>query len=298
MANYQYNKCLIIGNGFDLNLGLPTSYSEFIESTEFKAISHNNDKNDKSLLNYISEQFTIKNWCDLEAVLLEYAKTIKLESSYEIRMILDEYMSLVTAMGNYLLRIVSGKPISHNSAASYVLRHFLLLSNEDPIFSFNYTPLDFFCNYLGVSNRPHVTYIHGSLDNKDIILGTECGNDIFPKELSFLLKANSPSYKSTNFLETIKQSEMIIIFGHSLNTVDDVYFKPFFEECIRDKTNHSLIIITKDNESSRNIKDNIRAMGIQLPVLFQNVNLRFICTDNTGELENDLKSHFERSILS
>lgn len=297
MANYQYHRCLIIGNGFDLNMGLPTSYRDFLKSVEFKAISQNNDQNRNSLLNYIKEQFTIYNWCDLEAELLEYAKTSKLKSPEEIKMAQEEYSSLTIAIENYLLRIVKSKPISDDCAASKLLRRFLLMSNENPIFSFNYTPLDCFCNYLCISNRPHVNYIHGSLVDKNIILGTEYGNDHFPRNLSFLLKANSPHYQSTNFQETIKQTENIFIFGHSLNAIDAVYFKSFFDDCVRNRAEHNIFIITKDNESARSIKDNIRAMGIQLPLLFQNVYLKFICTDNTGEWENDLKALYDRSIL-
>jgi|GEM_PF-3326905 hypothetical protein len=40
----QYDLVLIIGNGFDLNFGLKTSYSDFLSSKQFKNLIESNNK--------------------------------------------------------------------------------------------------------------------------------------------------------------------------------------------------------------------------------------------------------------
>ncbi len=62
------NKILIIGNGFDLNLGLKTSYKEFVESNEFKNLIRNND-----LARYLQSVQNNQNWVDIEHELKKYA---------------------------------------------------------------------------------------------------------------------------------------------------------------------------------------------------------------------------------
>lgn len=57
------NNLLIIGNGFDLDLGLPTKYSNFIESKYFKK---QNIRRGSKLFKYISETYHDKKWIDIE----------------------------------------------------------------------------------------------------------------------------------------------------------------------------------------------------------------------------------------
>ena len=61
---------LILGNGFDLNLGLKTSYADFIKDT-FDI----NKECEDDLCNYMVEVFKEgdKNWIDIENELKEYS---------------------------------------------------------------------------------------------------------------------------------------------------------------------------------------------------------------------------------
>lgn len=52
------DKLLIIGNGFDIDLGLKTSYSDYITSDYFK---NRLDGTYNSLLLYLENRFNIKN---------------------------------------------------------------------------------------------------------------------------------------------------------------------------------------------------------------------------------------------
>lgn len=38
----KYNTAIIIGNGFDINLGLPTGYEDFIVSPQFERLINKN----------------------------------------------------------------------------------------------------------------------------------------------------------------------------------------------------------------------------------------------------------------
>ena len=52
----------IIGNGFDLNLGLKTSYTNFVNGNEFKSLLNT----DNFLADYLSNKHDLQNWIDVE----------------------------------------------------------------------------------------------------------------------------------------------------------------------------------------------------------------------------------------
>lgn len=66
-------KILIIGNGFDLNLGLKTSYKDFIQSNHFKTLL----KNKNSMAEYFNEKSELNNWVDIEKEITKYSIKIK-----------------------------------------------------------------------------------------------------------------------------------------------------------------------------------------------------------------------------
>lgn len=58
---------LIVGNGFDLNLGLKTSYANFIESEQFAKICNSNN-----FAKYLKNQNSIQRWVDIENEIPQY----------------------------------------------------------------------------------------------------------------------------------------------------------------------------------------------------------------------------------
>lgn len=81
-----YKVLLILGNGFDLSLGLKTSYISFMESDLFQrrvAIKHypnaKIDLHDKNIHNYLTHQKRMKNWIDVEMELKKYASQQRVE---------------------------------------------------------------------------------------------------------------------------------------------------------------------------------------------------------------------------
>lgn len=286
---FKYCRCLIIGNGFDLNMKLPTSYEFFLKSDEWKDLVKKYRKVE-GLIAFIIKQHSINNWCDLESMMLEYAKQFKDNKSIEVDVIREEFTYINDVLSNYLTAVIRKNTPSIDCFANFFLRKYLLMSNENPIFSFNYTPLELFADYYGITNFPRVTYIHGSIENKNSILGIECDNinDIAP-ELSFMLKSNSVNYHSIDVYESLMASEYVYIFGHSLNLIDKNYFETFFTKCIDEQIRKNIVFITKDEESDRGIRDNIRKMGLSLTKLFLFSNVRFLHADKLDALDDDEK---------
>lgn len=68
MKNCKIN--LVIGNGFDLSLGLKTGYRGFYESIANNFILQNKDH---GLIQYIQNSCERKNWYDFESVIKKYA---------------------------------------------------------------------------------------------------------------------------------------------------------------------------------------------------------------------------------
>ncbi|ALU75278.1 hypothetical protein F7642_10905 [Tenacibaculum finnmarkense genomovar ulcerans] len=62
LPGYDFDIVIIIGNGFDLSIGLKTSYSDFIKSIEFQELL----KNENLLAKHLNGIHTLQNWIDIE----------------------------------------------------------------------------------------------------------------------------------------------------------------------------------------------------------------------------------------
>ena len=60
---------LVLGNGFDLDLGLKTRYSDFAGSDEWRKYS----SKEGNLFKYLDVKKEIERWFDLESELFSYA---------------------------------------------------------------------------------------------------------------------------------------------------------------------------------------------------------------------------------
>ncbi|MEX2350039.1 MAG: AbiH family protein, partial [Flavobacteriaceae bacterium] len=102
----------ILGNGFDLNLGLKTSYRDFYES--YKTIESNKNNVNNLKMN-ISENF--KNWSDLELALGQYTEEFKtLEDFDEVIEDIGEQLSeyLIKEESKFDSSIVNKEKFFHN----------------------------------------------------------------------------------------------------------------------------------------------------------------------------------------
>lgn len=288
---------LIIGNGFDLDLGLKTKYSDFAASEEWEEMYAKESirSTSYSLLKYLNDRKDTDNWFDIEQALLEYAH-IKTKSvwSHDVKTDQREYRILCKTLVQYLDKHINSQNRNlSNTFAAEVLRCFQYNSELRKIYTSNFTPLDLFIRVIPLLHPVPFTYIHGSIKDHNIIVGFETNHleSIIP-DYSFLLKSNHPSYQHTQMHQDMIDADEVIIFGHSLNRIDSVLFEDYFRELtIKNDINRRLTIITKDESSRQNILMNIRNMGISVPKLYSRAKLEFILTEQRKEKEK-YEKHF------
>lgn len=257
----DYKVVFVIGNGFDLNLGLKTSYKNYMDSDCFKdcAKIHSylpTDCDGVNLFDYLIEKGRDKeNWIDLEKELADFVI-----SQTEQKLEAGELEEITfSALKDNLCTYV--KNIKHEINPDSIAFKLLKILNLNPfidIISFNYTDL----NRLETINAT-IHYVHGTLSDNSIILGFQDALDIDPS-YAFMIKTFSQHYKSHNVREKLLDADEIIFFGHSLGEVDYHYFEDLFKRQSQpEKANQKLIlrIFTKDEKSRINILLRLRDMN-------------------------------------
>ncbi|MDO5524860.1 MAG: AbiH family protein [Prevotella sp.] len=254
---------LIIGNGFDLSLGFPTSFSDFIESDEFGELLNIGNR----LCLYLSEVNMNFRWIDVEIELANYSVSHPYDED-----LIDEYEELKDAFFEYISNVDSQKlEIDQNSNAYMVLgeNYFGKLDKSDEfkveIINFNYTETverikrslfgesfgEFFEVLLEINDllggeKPaeHIRfwYPHGSIKNNYIIMGVQDSAKI-SEEHTFLKKTCDINYERFPS-RLLEECDEVIFFGHSLGETDHTYFKRFFLNQCEEDADYKKIIIS------------------------------------------------------
>jgi len=110
----------IIGNGFDLDLGLPTKYSDFAKSEYWPAVTsgkklNEDDRYEDVPVEALGLDIAIENaknketWFDLEKELLVFAKVRELtrytESLEDVKKNVDYFNKLRNSLNDYILNV-------------------------------------------------------------------------------------------------------------------------------------------------------------------------------------------------
>lgn len=272
---------LIIGNGFDLDMGIASRYSDFIKSKEWnEAVSGFNvylqqkEYQNHSLIDQLQSASSSSQWFDIEQEIHKFIIAHPDNSEREIRDIRNEFNAIKRALTKYLKRITA----SFKADEQKIAYKLLLALQQSPLsvneMYFNYTsPHNFLKHPLYYDiGKCTFTYVHGSLRYDDIVLGCDLQNDEqVNRQLSFMYKYNMLN-KTNHVARHILEAKEIIFFGHSINEMDFCYFKEFFRVAgASPKPIRHLTIITYDDESERSIKDNIRNQGISVSDLYSNL---------------------------
>ena len=282
------NKLLIIGNGFDLDLGLKTSYSDFIKSEYFQSIVHK-----YQLLNFLYEKSHTAKWIDIENFLRLFAEQYKTgrtlpkdtETAFE---------KLRDSLCQYLRNI--DFQLNTESVAATLLKE-VVDNGYFQILSFNYTDIDQILLSLNISNKDvQYTYVHGNLKDKSIIIGFQDDVDV-AKSTYFMIKSHSPYYSSCNVRAQLEKADEIIFFGHSLGTTDYHYFSDFFKQqsdLTPNKVKSKKIrIFTYDESSRQEILAQLRDMNEhRVNYLYDLNDLRIYRTNNIED-QDDIKLYFQ-----
>lgn len=286
MNNPTAHKILfILGNGFDLDLNLKTSYHNFLVSPYFKnnttsIFTRNNLEMSKSEINifdYLEYKHEINGWIDVEKELANLASR-KIRENFgrdEVYAAVSEkekqtFQQLRIALCDYL------KNISYNkvNTDSYGLKILKILNSgksDSELITFNYTDINKLALLIGDNTISiPISYMHGSLesrqtrkDDTSIILGFQDDIEI-DDSYCFMIKSHSPYYTSHNIKSKLDQADEVIFFGHSLGSTDYPYFADFFRKQCATKPDNEKIkvrIFTYDEESRQNILVQLRNMN-------------------------------------
>lgn len=282
---------VIIGNGFDINLGMPTSYRNFVESPECQQLVRNREN---YIINRIFNNYKLVNWTDIENELKKFAQEFnnKVSSAAKLK---REYLDIVHSLKDYLQRIQE-EALSHdslielhrNSHAGRLLKIICEFPNYFDVFSFNYTSLAACAKGLGYISEAKMLsceHIHGSIANNDIIVGFEDYADNV-EAFSYMIKTFNGRYNyGTNIREALSEATDVIIFGHSLGSTDYQYFSQFFLELSdcseKKKYPVRIYIITASEESKNQIFEQLRNMNHKNTNILYNQNrIRTFCTQD------------------
>lgn len=307
-------RVLIIGNGFDLDLGLHSRFSDFMKSRFWPSSNRNMLYSDIDLISYLSSKKNGGYWFDLENLLSEFANpsaTTGLQSP--LKGFLDNnkktFDELRKSLMMYLDDEVEHFDADNDSVAAFFLKHRMdaLFSSA---YSFNYT--DYSTLYSHVcgrkadvieipksfrfSNENSVVHIHGSLANKTAIIGIADGIDTV-EGYSFLYKTFSPFYRSCSLWYDLQEAREVVFYGHSLGPQDYHYFQDFFNQCCQAYTRsraekRRIIFITKDEFSRVRLLEQIRLMNNNKSDLFYLLNeIHFVYTSQKDITKKKLLSY-------
>lgn len=262
-----------MGNGFDLDLGLKTSYKSFIDSTYFqeRLKKESNISDDSNVFSYLYEKIGLQQWIDIEQELLTLATLKKKVRNHKGNLVDGlnkanielEYTfdCLLTELCNYL-QSLDYNNIKTNSTALKILKAVVSYSNSE-IISYNYTDIMRLTPIIKTAIDCPIEYVHGNLRDRSIILGFQDDVEI-DKSFCFMIKSFNPNFRSHNVRAKLLDADEIIFFGHSLGSTDYHYFEDLFRyQSQPDKANQNLIlrIFTYDENARRDILFQLRKMN-------------------------------------
>lgn len=292
-------RLLIIGNGFDIDLGLKTRYSDFSRSKIWEKLVETTFNYDSDLLGALREAKETETWFDIEKTMNDYVRALKLD--YLVSDLIDKdksnFIKVSESLSQYLKKEQKERTLNTNSFAAQVLQ---LISEVGGFkyYTFNYTSLSSIAKSCGINiDSSKITHVHGSLENDSIILGvlTDPSDPIY-EQYSFMYKDNSRFYMSNNMYEDFDNADDIIFFGHSINGMDFPYFKDFFiKQSGMDgeyKSKH-ITIFTYDDASNQQIRNSIRNAQVDLTQLFKRNDIKFIQTKQLYEKDKNEMHKFD-----
>lgn len=274
---------IVIGNGFDLDLGLPSKYSDFIKSREWENVVKriapflNSDSYRRhSLVAQLQLASQNSLWFDVEEEIHKFVLSHSENSNQEIGEIKNEFDLIKSALTDYLKRVSEElKHKADKTKLAYILLNSTQVIPMSKVFIyFNYTIPELFLEVptYHEPGKALFTYVHGSLRDNDIVLGCDLQKgEKVNRQLSFMNKYNMLN-KANHVARHILEAKEIIFFGHSINEMDFCYFREFFKVASASPNPiRHLTIITYDEESERTIKDNIRNQGVSVSDLYSNL---------------------------
>lgn len=283
---------LVIGNGFDIALGLPTRYINYATSKDWPFTTDIIKRYPNHIGGYLTEKSKANSaWFDIEDLLGKYGQTSGTrDKSTEDRV---QYDKLVAGLQSYL-SFKNGLPdIDKESMAFRLLKEINNCFPSFHIFSFNYTNLYEILLENGIKLPEKVEHVHGSIENDNIVLGAGDYIKDISKEYIYLYKSSNERFNADYEINDLYYYDVVLFYGHSLSKVDYVYFNDLFTKLSDNNytDEHSMVkgrpkkvhrkyvrIFTYDDDAKQSIEKNIREMNPQFTMIKHNSNFGFITT--------------------
>lgn len=269
------NTLVILGSGFDKDLGLNNSFSDFSRyhlcpvAGNDKWSNFENTLRDK-VINWYNNGMNSKDAIELNKLWYEYSKTI----SWFFTNCSDEFK------------------INEKTCAYKFLE---CLTENSKIYSFNYTnPYE----YVDVKKLNEIIHLHGRhykdsfykgmmvmSQGNDIILGID-GNCI-PEDgfnnpyIHALVKKHHNVYKETDIINDLLNVEDVIFYGFSMGIVDFNYFEKFFSSIVKGTCLcKNIYYVTYNQESYGDFRNNLLNVKVDYETIIKNVSIIPIYTQN------------------
>jgi hypothetical protein len=262
------NTIAVIGNGFDLSLGLATGYRDFLGSSHFprNADSH-------ALCETLAKKSRLQNWIDVEAELAGYASTYSNRPTLR-----DEFDELRNALMSYIASVQDSKTRNTAPALDFIRT---IANSVDPlVFNFNYTNttrrllLEF-----GIAEdqlSQNLRSVHGTCQEKNIVFGIDDQASI-PEEHVYLFKSSSQNFSGRSFTKTLQAAAEIHFFGHSLGHPDHMYFRRFFGYVASVECQQTITFHYYGEQGRLDLHRQLRALtGNRVADLRSNANVRLV----------------------
>ncbi len=277
-------RTLVIGNGFDLDAGLKTSYTNF-SASEYWPFKNAKQINNNNTLAYELDKATyLDTWFDVEETLYHYARMRMREPNYvEKEIISDDKQSfdkLHDSLKGYLKSEQESFEPNEDSVAAKLLMAFNAGNEENKIYSFNYTNLSHIADSFNYWSTIKADYIHGSIESGHIILGVGDKREL-KDNYFYMHKTASHYFKSHGIIPDLLQSDEVIFFGHSLGYNDYPYFMPFFQSALKYNPDRrrKITIFTRDEASELILKRHLFDLtGREVTLLYAMNDFKIFCT--------------------
>ena len=294
------NTVIVIGNGFDIDLGWNTSYKDFYDSKNGWDTFKSEEEHD--LFQYVIHH-AAENWFDFEKTLHDYGKLQSKAKDISPDLIEKDKQSFYD-IGKELAAFIqkqSQKPVSEYSFAYGLLETYIKVykyqkererdkGSLPKLFSFNYTDIEGVAKQIDPKFPFSYTPVHGAFNKGCFIFGILDDMEI-PKDYRFLQKSNDDDYSSCGILNALKDADNIIFFGLSMGYIDSIYFKNLFESIsvVQDadsRKNKKITFITRDKETKRQIKNNLQDIGISPQILSNTSDVDVILTRDDDRVQH------------
>lgn len=273
---------VIIGNGFDIDLGFSLSFSDYY-------------KYNASLFTSQNLNITTETWNNFEQSLLElimecYNNGKLNEEAIRINALWQLFKDGLSFFFTHAFD--KNKKINKKS---FAYRFLNILPQNSIIYTFNYTnPYDFIPN----APKNELIHVHGEYIqdtfNKDLLVCSQADKMIVGinkiglptafmenQYIRPLIKRENLAWKPTHIEEDLINAESVFIFGFSFGITDSDYFTRFFNK-IKNRTSNCrrLIFITNKEESYNQILSNLESTyGLTKNIFLQyNIQLKPIYT--------------------